>query len=71
MFTEVTAAAGIRDAGYGLGVVASDLNNDGWPDLYVADDFVSDDLLWLNNRNGTFSEIGNYEALQLNLDCGR
>ncbi len=56
VFTDVTAQANIRDCGYGLGVVASDLNNDGWPDLYVSDDFVSDDLLWLNNHNGTFTD---------------
>jgi len=56
VFTDVSSAAGIRDCGYGLGVVASDLNGDGWPDLYVADDFVSDDLLWLNNRNGSFTD---------------
>ncbi|HLZ88349.1 MAG TPA: VCBS repeat-containing protein, partial [Puia sp.] len=56
IFTDVTAQANIRDCGYGLGVVASDLNNDGWPDLYVSDDFVSDDLLWLNNHNGTFTD---------------
>ncbi len=56
VFTDVTAQANIRDCGYGLGIVASDLNDDGWPDLYVSDDFISDDLLWLNNRNGTFSD---------------
>lgn len=56
VFSDVSVPAGIRDCGYGLGVVASDLNNDGWPDIYVADDFVSDDLLWLNNRNGSFTD---------------
>ena len=55
-FTDVTEQAHIRDCGYGLGVVVSDLNCDGWPDLYVADDFVSDDLLWLNDRNGAFTD---------------
>ncbi|RYZ49934.1 MAG: VCBS repeat-containing protein, partial [Sphingobacteriales bacterium] len=54
-FTDVSLAAGIRDDGYGLGVVVSDLNMDGWPDIYVANDFVSNDLLWLNNKNGTFT----------------
>ncbi|HTI91893.1 MAG TPA: VCBS repeat-containing protein, partial [Puia sp.] len=55
-YTDVTKEANIKDCGYGLGVVASDLNGDGWPDIYVGDDFVSDDLLWLNNRNGTFTD---------------
>ncbi|HEY6899381.1 MAG TPA: VCBS repeat-containing protein [Puia sp.] len=56
VFTDVSMEAGIRDCGYGLGVVASDFNNDGWPDLYVADDFVSDDMLWINNRKGGFTD---------------
>lgn len=55
VFTDVSLAAGIKEDGYGLGVAASDFNNDGWPDLYVTNDFVSNDELWLNNKNGTFS----------------
>jgi enediyne biosynthesis protein E4 len=55
VFTDVSLTAGIREDGYGLGVTVSDFNNDGWPDIYVADDFVSNDNLWLNNRNGTFT----------------
>jgi hypothetical protein len=43
-------------ARYGLGVVASDLNGDGCPDLYVANDFQEDDFLYLNNCDGTFTE---------------
>lgn len=54
-FTDVSMQAGIKEDGYGLGIVASDFNNDGWPDLYVANDFVSNDELWLNNKNGTFT----------------
>lgn len=54
-FTDVTLAAGIKEDGYGLGVVVSDLNNDGWPDVYVANDFLSNDELWLNNQDGTFT----------------
>src|SRR5437899_4584450 len=44
--------------GYGLGVVASDLNGDGCPDLYVANDFQEDDFLYINNCDGTFAESG-------------
>ena len=55
VFTDVSMAANIKEDGYGLGVVVSDLNNDNWPDLYVANDFLSNDELWLNNHNGTFT----------------
>jgi enediyne biosynthesis protein E4 len=55
-FTNVSREAGIlRDAGYGLGVVASDLNGDGWPDIYVSNDITPNDVLYINNRNGTFT----------------
>ncbi len=56
-FKDVSLSAGIKDDGYGLGVVVSDLNGDGWPDLYVTNDYLSNDLLWLNNRNGTFTNV--------------
>lgn len=55
VFKDVSKEAGIRDFGYGLGVVVSDFNNDNYPDLYVANDYIANDILWLNNRNGTFS----------------
>ncbi|MBK5272253.1 MAG: VCBS repeat-containing protein, partial [Bacteroidia bacterium] len=54
-FKDVSIQAGIKEDGYGLGLSVSDFNNDGWPDIYVADDFLSNDNLWLNNRNGTFT----------------
>ena len=53
-FTDVSGQAGITQEGYGLGVVVSDVNRDGWPDLYVSNDFISNDILWLNQGNGTF-----------------
>jgi hypothetical protein len=54
VFTDVTIQAGIKEDGYGLGLSISDYNNDGWPDVYVTNDFLSNDELWLNNCNGTF-----------------
>jgi hypothetical protein len=54
-FSDVTIEAGIKEDGYGLGVAVSDFNNDRWPDIYVANDFLSNDELWLNNKNGTFT----------------
>ena len=55
-FTDVSAAAGIQGEGYGLGVTILDVNRDGWPDLYAANDYVSNDLLYVNDRDGTFTE---------------
>lgn len=55
LFSDVSIQAGIKEDGLGLGVTISDFNKDGWPDIYVANDFVSNDELWLNNRNGTFT----------------
>ncbi|RDC61462.1 VCBS repeat-containing protein [Adhaeribacter pallidiroseus] len=54
-FTNVSQEAGIQIEGWGLGVGISDINQDGWPDIYVANDFISNDLLWINNKNGTFT----------------
>ena len=75
-FSDVTAAAGIRDGvdGYGLGVVASDLNDDGCLDLYVANDFQGDDYLWMNNCNGTFTNslvtsIGHTSRFSMGVDA--
>jgi hypothetical protein len=58
VFKDVTIEAGIisNPLGYGLGVSVSDLNNDGWPDLYVTNDYVEEDYLYINNHDGTFSE---------------
>lgn len=56
VFQNVTIKAGILTEGYGLGLTISDFNNDGWPDIFVGNDFVFSDLLYLNNQNGTFTE---------------
>ena len=57
-FTDVSEQAGIKGnpLGFGLGVSVSDLNNDGYPDVYVTNDFVEDDYLYINQRNGTFKD---------------
>lgn len=55
VFKNVSAEAGIKDFGYGLGVVVSDFNKDNWPDIYVANDYIANDLLWLNNQHGGFT----------------
>ncbi len=58
-FSDVSEKAGIlkKQGTYGLGVLAGDFDNDGWPDIYVADDSAPS-ALWKNNRDGTFSDIG-------------
>ena len=58
-FTDVSEEAGIYGSviGYGLGVTVADLNGDHWPDLYVSNDFFERDYLYLNNQDGTFSEV--------------
>lgn len=56
-FTDVTIESGIisNPLGYGLGVSTSDFNNDGWPDLYVTNDYVEEDYMYINNHDGTFT----------------
>ncbi len=55
-FTDVSEPAGILQEGYGLGIGICDINQDGWTDVYCSNDFLSNDLLWVNNQDGTFSE---------------
>ena len=56
-FTNVSKEAGIlREVGFGLGVAVSDLNRDGWPDIYVSNDDAPSDVLYVNNRDGTFTD---------------
>ncbi|MEQ9442010.1 MAG: VCBS repeat-containing protein [Cyclobacteriaceae bacterium] len=56
VFTDVSAQAGITYEGYGLGVSVADINQDDWPDIYVSNDYLSNDLLYINNQDGTFTE---------------
>jgi len=56
-FTDVSREAGmLRQVGHGLGVVVADLNRDGWPDIYVSNDVAPNDVLYINNRDGTFTD---------------
>ncbi len=55
-YTNVTKRAGLTTEGYGLGVNICDLNRDGFKDIYVTNDFITNDLLWINNGNGTFTD---------------
>jgi len=54
-FTDVTIEAGITIEGFGLGLLISDLNNDGWPDIHVSNDYITNDILYINNQDGTFT----------------
>ncbi|MEL7532397.1 MAG: VCBS repeat-containing protein, partial [Bacteroidota bacterium] len=53
-FRNVSAESGILIEGYSLGLNVSDLNGDHWPDVYVTNDFLSNDLLYINQKDGTF-----------------
>jgi hypothetical protein len=54
-FTDITEESGIAASGYGMGVIAGDVNNDGWPDLYLCN--LSSNQLYLNNGNGAFTDV--------------
>lgn len=58
VFTDVSELAGIYGSiiGFGLGATVGDVNKDGWPDIYVSNDFFERDYLYVNNKNGTFNE---------------
>lgn len=74
-FTDVSASAGINGTriGYGLGVAIADIDLDGWPDIYVGNDFHENDYLYINQRNGKFSEqltqqIGHTSQFSMGVD---
>lgn len=56
VFTNVSKEAGILIEGYGLGVNVTDINQDGYKDIYVTNDYLTNDLLYINNGNGTFTD---------------
>lgn len=53
-FTEITHEAGVVNKAFGLSASIGDFNNDGWPDIYVCNDFLTPDKLYINNKNGKF-----------------
>ena len=57
-FTDVSEEAGIYGStiGFGLGVSVGDINQDGWMDIYVSNDFFERDYIYINNHDGTFKE---------------
>jgi len=56
VFTNVSKQAGIQTEGYGHSINITDINHDGWKDIYITNDFITNDLLWINNHDGTFTE---------------
>ena len=56
VFTNVSREAGINIEGFGLGINICDINQDNWPDIYVTNDYVTNDLLYINNHDGTFTD---------------
>jgi hypothetical protein len=56
VFIDATDEAGVRAYDYGQSVTIGDLNNDGWPDLYVSGDFQTPDFMYINNGDGTFTD---------------
>ncbi len=54
-FVDVTGKAGISNYAYGLSATVADIDNDGWPDIYVACDYEAPDFMYINNHDGTFT----------------
>ncbi len=55
-FTDISKKAGITNKSWGLSAAIGDFNNDGWPDVYVCNDYLEPDNLYINNKNGTFTD---------------
>ena len=57
-FVDISEAAGIKGSplGFGLGITVADINKDGWPDMYVSNDYVEPDYIYINNQDGTFTD---------------
>ncbi len=71
MFENVSTEAGITIEGYGLGLSVSDINQDGYPDIYVSNDYIANDILYINQGNGTFiNQIADYLSYQSKFSMG-
>jgi hypothetical protein len=57
-FIDVSEQAHIKGnpLGFGLGIAIADINQDGWPDIYVSNDYIEQDYLYINQKDGTFSD---------------
>jgi enediyne biosynthesis protein E4 len=56
-FKDITIEAGIENCAYGLGIVVSDINNDGWLDIYVSNDYFISDFCYINQKDGSFKDL--------------
>jgi len=61
-FTDISREVGVAAHAYGLGVIACDLDHDGWVDIYVANDYERPDFMYINQRNGTFKNLLNLKV---------
>jgi len=68
-FTDATKETGINNSviGYGLGITVADINMDGYPDVYVGNDFYENDYLYINQKNGSFKEEGENRLMHTSL----
>jgi hypothetical protein len=70
-FTDVTVQAGIVDEGFGLGLAIADVNKDGYPDIYISNDYIANDVLYINQGNRTFrNDIKKYLSYQSTSSMG-
>lgn len=70
-FKDVTSTSGVTIEGFGLGIAALDINKDGWTDLYISNDYLTNDVLYINQQDGTFkNEMGTYLKHQSKFSMG-
>ena len=56
-FTDITEKSGLLTPTFGLGLCVSDINNDNWLDIYISNDYYVPDMMFINNKNGTFTDV--------------